>query len=116
MKVKSLSRVQLLATPWTAAYQAPPSMGFARQESPTSGLYFVHWVFPPAFDYNPTQGEHTYAGKILIIYMYIKCLEGAELMLLSLLMLIQVSPAFQMFALSHFYKRPMLLPICTNQK
>ena len=32
MKVKLLSRVQLLATPWTAAYQAPPSMGFARQE------------------------------------------------------------------------------------
>ena len=32
LKVKSLSRVQLLATPWTAASQAPPSMGFARQE------------------------------------------------------------------------------------
>ena len=32
MKVKSLSRVQLCATPWTAAYQAPPSMGFSRQE------------------------------------------------------------------------------------
>ena len=32
MKVKSLSRVRLLATPWTAAYQAPPSMGFSRQE------------------------------------------------------------------------------------
>ena len=32
MKVKSLSHVQLLATPWTAAYQAPPSMGFSRQE------------------------------------------------------------------------------------
>ena len=32
MKVKSLSRVQLLATSWTAAYQAPPSMGFFRQE------------------------------------------------------------------------------------
>ena len=31
-KVKSLSRVQLLATPWTAAHQAPPSMGFSRQE------------------------------------------------------------------------------------
>ena len=28
VKVKSLSRVRLLATPWTAAYQAPPSMGF----------------------------------------------------------------------------------------
>ena len=32
MKVKSLSRVRLLATPWTAAYQASPSMGFSRQE------------------------------------------------------------------------------------
>ena len=32
VEVKSLSRVWLLATPWTAAYQAPPSMGFSRQE------------------------------------------------------------------------------------
>ena len=32
VKVKTLSRVQLLATPWTAAYQAPLSMGFSRQE------------------------------------------------------------------------------------
>ena len=32
VKVKSLSRVQLLATPWTVAYEAPPSMGFPRQE------------------------------------------------------------------------------------
>ena len=32
MKVKSESRVRLLATPWTAAHQAPPSMGFSRQE------------------------------------------------------------------------------------
>ena len=32
MKVKSLSRVRLLATPWTVAHQAPPSMGFSRQE------------------------------------------------------------------------------------
>ena len=31
-KVKSLSHVQLLVTPWTAAYQAPPSIGFTRQE------------------------------------------------------------------------------------
>ena len=31
-KVKSLSLVQLLVTPWTAAHQAPPSMGFSRQE------------------------------------------------------------------------------------
>ena len=32
VKVKSLSHVWLLVTPWTAAYQAPPSMGFSRQE------------------------------------------------------------------------------------
>ena len=32
VKVKSLSRARLPATPWTAAYQAPPSMGFSRQE------------------------------------------------------------------------------------
>ena len=32
VKVMSLSHVQLLAIPWTAAYQAPPSMGFSRQE------------------------------------------------------------------------------------
>ena len=32
VKVKSLSLVRLLATPWTVAYQAPPSMGFSRQE------------------------------------------------------------------------------------
>ena len=32
VKVKSLSRVWPVATPWTAAHQAPPSMGFSRQE------------------------------------------------------------------------------------
>ena len=32
VKVKSLSRARLPATPWTAAHQAPPSMGFSRQE------------------------------------------------------------------------------------
>ena len=32
MKVKSFSRVRCLVTPWTAAHQAPPSMGFSRQE------------------------------------------------------------------------------------
>ena len=32
VKVKSLTRVRLLATPWTAAHQAPPPMGFSRQE------------------------------------------------------------------------------------
>ena len=39
MKVKSLSRVRLFVTPWTVAYQAPPFMGFSRQEH-WSGLPF----------------------------------------------------------------------------
>ena len=39
VKLKSLSRVQLFATSWTAAYQAPPSTGFSRQEC-WSGLPF----------------------------------------------------------------------------
>ena len=38
-KVKLLSHVQLFATPWTVAHQAPPSMGFSRQEY-WSGLPF----------------------------------------------------------------------------
>ena len=45
VKVKSLSRVRLLATPWTAAHQAPPPMGFSRQEYwsgvPLPSLLFI---------------------------------------------------------------------------
>ena len=44
VKVKSLSRVRLFATPWTAAYQAPPSMGFSRQE------YWIGLPFPSPED------------------------------------------------------------------
>ena len=48
MKVKSLSRVRLLATPWAAAHEAPPSVGFARQEY-WSGvpLYYLLKVAEP---------------------------------------------------------------------
>ena len=45
VKVKSLSRVQPLATPWTAAHQAPPSMGFSRQED-WSGVPYASGVVP----------------------------------------------------------------------
>ena len=49
-EVKSLSHVQLLATPWTVAHQAPPPMGFSRREywsgvplpSPQNGLEWVN--------------------------------------------------------------------------
>ena len=49
VKVKSLSHVQLIATPWNVTYQAPPSMGFSRQEY-WSGLPF------------PSPGELPYPG------------------------------------------------------
>ena len=44
MKTKSLSRVRLFAAPWTVAYQAPPSMGFSRQE------YWSRVPFPSTGD------------------------------------------------------------------
>ena len=48
VKVKSLSHVWLLATPWTAAYQAPPPMWFSRQEY-WSG---VPSLSPPSLPYS----------------------------------------------------------------
>ena len=48
MKVKSLSRVRLLATPWTAAHQAPLSLGFSSQEH-RSGVPFASPMHESAF-------------------------------------------------------------------
>ena len=44
------SRLRLLATPWTAAYQTPPSMGFSRQE---------YWSGLPVYTYMHINGKHT---------------------------------------------------------
>ena len=60
VKVKSLSRVRFFATPWTVAYQAPPSVGFFRQEYwrglpfPSPG-YFPNPGIEPRF---PVEGRH----------------------------------------------------------
>ena len=80
VKVKLLSRVWLFATPQTAAYQAPPSMGFSRQEywsgvpSPPpmwvarglkahSNLYegktSDHHLEPPIYERRKVMGTHT---------------------------------------------------------
>ena len=55
VKGKSLSRAQLLATTWTAAHQAPPSMGFSRQE---------YWsgVPLPSVEVYPTVPDMVYLG------------------------------------------------------
>ena len=60
-KVKSLSRVRLLATPWTAAYQAPPSMGFSRQE------YWSGVPLPSTCDLY----AYIYIYIYIFVYMYI---------------------------------------------
>ena len=61
MKVKLLSRVRLLATPWTAAHQAPPSMGFARQE------YWSEVPLPSPFSHTTvnTYGDNPKTKHIL---------------------------------------------------
>ena len=63
VKVKSLSLVQLLATPWTAAHQAPPSMGVSRHE---------YWSGVPLPSQFPL-GEWLLPGTVhylLIIYFF----------------------------------------------
>ena len=71
----SLSRVQLLATPWTAAHQAPPSMGFSRQEywsgvplpSPSRNLTSSHMVMPSSSSYfPPPPGSSKHTGHLSV--------------------------------------------------
>ena len=64
VKVKSLSRVWLLATPWTAAYQAPPSMGFSRQEywsgMPLPSPLFFYCVPKSTIFPQPVMGSYSW--------------------------------------------------------
>ena len=67
VKGKSLSRVRLLVTPWTTAYQAPPSMGFSRQE-----YWSGQWVAIPFFKESSWPSDWTHfshiAGKFFTIW------------------------------------------------
>ena len=58
VKVKLLSRVRLFATPWTAAYQAPPSMGFSRQK---------YWTGLPL----PSPKYNEYINKYIYLFIYL---------------------------------------------
>ena len=58
MKVKLLIRVRLFATPWTAAYEAPPPMGFSRQE------YWSGVPSPsPVDSVDPIKNDNSSEGK-----------------------------------------------------
>ena len=67
VKVKLFSCVQLLATPWTAAYQAPPSMGFSRQEY-WRGVPWIIWQLYFQFLKEPLLASP--------IYIPINCVKG----------------------------------------
>ena len=69
VKVKSLSHVQLCVSPWTAAYQAPPSMGFSRQEYwsgmplPSQYKFIVIW-----------KRKFPFISSFLSFYLKIRCI------------------------------------------
>ena len=46
VKVKSLSHLKLFATPWTVAYQAPPSMGFSSKSALVDCYFLLQGIFP----------------------------------------------------------------------
>ena len=85
VKVKSLSRVQLLATPWTAAHQAPPSMGFSRQEYwsgvplPSPGLILVD---PSSHQLCPLKKltPHFWAQGLLFAFFHLPHCTGSSLL------------------------------------
>ena len=68
VKVKSLSRVRFSATPWTAAYQAPPSMGFSRQEYwsgvplPSPSNHFMRELILPILQVKNWGSGRTWTG------------------------------------------------------
>ena len=68
VKVKSLSRVWLFVTPWTAAHQAPPSMGFPGKSTGVGCHCLLQWIsfrtFPlkDVFDSVPVRGRQRWTG------------------------------------------------------
>ena len=69
VKVKSFTCVRLLANPWTAAYQAPPSMEFSRQE---------YWSGVPL----PSEISQI-KTNIILYHLYIECKETVQVKLFT---------------------------------
>ena len=72
MKVKLLSRILLLVTPWTAAYQAPPSMGFSRKE---------YWSGVPLPSPAQIQAKHAQTIELMVLDYF---MTSAKITFLSL--------------------------------
>ena len=73
VKMKSLCRV--LATPWTTAYQAPPSMGFSRQEYwsgvplPSPRKIYTHMKISVYKMWNLSKAEGLYQSQYLVVLL-----------------------------------------------
>ena len=69
VKVKSLSRARLLATPWTAAHQAPLSMGFPRQEYWSGVPLPSLLILPSLVQRRVSFWAHIYSKKISHLWL-----------------------------------------------
>ena len=84
VKGKSLSRVWLFATPWTEAYQAPPSMGFSRQDYwsglplPSPFSHYLEEISQSTFFWATKLGNNILPYWYFFLYSttIIKCLQG----------------------------------------
>ena len=92
MKVKSLSHVRLFMTPWTAVYQAPPSMGVSRQE---------YWSGVPL----PSLQQRAEMGKPELKYM--------PLLLKDQICLLKDPGSFQFMLPCHFRLALVQVGICS---
>ena len=72
VKVKSLSHARLLATPWTAAHQAPPSMGFSRQKY-WSGVPLPSPKMKVYKKYNFSYSKHKYFNSSKVSLWILSC-------------------------------------------
>ena len=106
IKVKSLSCVQLLATPWTVAHQVPPSMGFSRQE---------YWSGVPLP--SPLLWSATYKNASFLTDLWLECV----VKLLSFCQYDRIEIAFHLgfnfsyyeWSLAYFCFYPHSLKICS---
>ena len=113
VKVKSLSRVRLFATPWTAAHQAPPSMGFSRQEywsgvplpSPMqklAGLYFL-WNIPRFLQEELMSLPQCTQEYLVLIYIWLRSCSGINFIFVCI-------PKFRFLKGKGYHLYPPILP------
>ena len=90
VKVKSLSCVRLLATPWTVAYQAPPSIGFSRQK---------HWSGVPLPSNWPQM--HRFISELSLLFHWSICLSLCQChtVLITIVFVVRFETEFSNFVL-----------------